>query len=176
MSSSYRCATCDVQYPTRRALTTHLRSSSKNNSIQHVACNEDSAQRTSSATSNTSAKQTSPPVPPRRIRGIGNQSAPSEDESNRGLYCHAVGRADSPNFLEAGEGNMSSVNFESPGTIGSFDSTSTTPESTSLIAHQLPDTFLIDKLYEHTQSGHGSTPLSSAQKSEIKLLKICKRG
>ena len=53
----YRCATCGIQYPTRRALTYHLRKH-KDKGEQHAACNDDSGHRSSSVTNRTSVKQT----------------------------------------------------------------------------------------------------------------------
>ena len=62
--SAYRCATCGIQYPTRRALTYHLRKH-KDKGEPHAACNDDCGHRSSSgATNTTSAKQTSYSVLP----------------------------------------------------------------------------------------------------------------
>ena len=163
--SAYRCATCDIQYQTRRALTNHLRKHKE----PHAACNNDCGHRSSSATNTTYAKQTSYSVLPDSSFDTSEQPAAYgggmvSGGGIPGLYAGiAVARAHSPDSFEVGNSDMLSNNFESP-----------VAESSIGVSHQLPDTSLCDKLDRHLQSGHGSTPLSPAHTSEFKLLSICK--
>ena len=116
---AYRCATCDIQYPTRRALTNHLRQQ-QDKGEPHAACNDDSGHHFSSATNTNSAKQTRYPVLPNSSFVTSKQPAVSGGDGGISGLCssHVVGRADSPDALEVGNGKTLSNNFKPPGAIG----------------------------------------------------------
>ena len=162
--SAYRCATCNIEYRTCRALTMHLRTQ-QDNGETHAACNDSGHHSTSSVTNMNSAKNTRSSVLLDSPFEMSDQPLSAGGASLSGSYTNnnAVGHAHSPDPFEVGDSNMLSDSFESPG-----------GELSLTVSHQLPDASLCNKLLSHVQSGHGSIPLSTVHTSEFKLLNICK--
>ena len=162
MSSYYRCATCDIRFKTRRALTNHLRQQEAKNE-PHAACNDESGQSSASLTGTTSSMLTSSIVWPTQFFGTSDQPVEPPVGGSSGSYSNEFGRSYSPDGLKIGNVDSQSIPFESPGA-----------DSSPYVSYQLLDTSLCDKLARHVHSGHGTTPLSADHTSEFKLLDICK--